>query len=289
LAISDVISWVDVTGTETILTNQPNVHILLPREGLYMPPFSFQEDKAPLSYGSVLRRINVEPREVDLTVLIKGTSAVDLRENIRSFLSLFNPLRGDGKLRVQGPDGEIRELICRYVGGMEGQEGKDNSGETFIIMVVTFRALDPFWVSAQEFTYSFELDQNPPKWFPIFPLRLGGESVVSEITIDNTGDVETFPTWTIRGPGSNPKMTNLSTGKVIEFTGVTLDDTQSITIDTKNRIVQLNDGTSLFPNLTWTSSFWMLQPGQNTVKIEMSGATSASRIDIAYRLRYLGA
>jgi hypothetical protein len=286
----DRITWIDPGGVETILSDHPNVMVLLDKEGFDMPPFSFEEEEIPFEAGSFLSKVNTDPREVDMLVAFRAASAAELRSVRRSFLSLFNPLRGDGRLRVRAPDGSERELICRYKSGLEGTEKRGQTGRWYKIQTLTFRAFDPYWYDVQPSTFSFQLDQNPPKWFPLFPLRLGGEAISSEIQVDNMGDVVAFPNWTIRGPGANPKLTNLTTGESIHLNNIKLDESQYITIDIKPREsqIKLNDDSDLFTNLAFGSTLWRIQPGRNIIRIELPGSKIQSRIDLSFRPRYLG-
>ncbi|MBA4544000.1 phage tail family protein [Thermoactinomyces daqus] len=286
------ITWVDQSGVETVLSYQPGVEntilLLYDREGFEMPSFSFAEEKIPLQSGSVLQDIQVEPREVDMAVMFRGNNSADLQRNVRWFKKLFNPLRGDGKLRVLTADGVERELVCRYKSGMEGREKTGESGDRYKKMVLTFRAFDPFFYSTQVFTNTYELNTNPPKWFPLFPLRLGGDAISTEIQLDNQGDIETFPVWTIYGPGQNPVLLNLTTGYYLMFENLSLDVNEFVTIDTQKRIIEKDDGTNLYPELSIGSTLWRLNAGVNIVHMEMDGASSDSKIVVWYRERYLG-
>jgi hypothetical protein len=255
-----------------------------------MPSFSFEEDQFLFEMGSFLKQVNVEPRDIHLQVAFRANHATKLRAIKRSFFSLFNPLNGDGKLRVRAFNGSERELICRYKSGMEGQERRGQTWNFIQLYSLTFRAFDPFWYDVKEVSYSFQLNKIPPKWFPFFPLRLGGESLASEIQINNVGDVEAFPNWTIHGPGKNPKMFNSTTGQMISFTGITLDESQFITIDIKPRGSQIktNDGTDIYSELDFGSTLWRIAPNNNIIRIEMVGVTSDSKVNLSFRPRYLG-
>jgi ParB-like chromosome segregation protein Spo0J len=90
--------------------------------------------------------------------------------------------------------------------------------------------------------------------------------------------------------GANPRLTNLTTGQSLLLNNIKLDESQSITIDIKPRESQilLNDGSDLFANLAFGSTLWRIQPGRNIIKIELPGSTIQSRIDLAFRPRYLG-
>jgi hypothetical protein len=285
MADQEQISWISPINEETIFTVQDWIDVS-GWSGFNMADFQHIEDPIPFEDGSFYRRSKTLPRELDLDFIVWGVDRSDLFQRIRNLTHSFNIYRGIGKIRFVSPDGLDRYIYCLYKDGMQGSEGKEG-GVCWRKMALTFRAFDPYFYGA-ETTNVFQLDQNPPKWFPFFPLNLGGDAVSSQIQINYDGDVKTFPTWTIHGPGDNPKLVNQTTGEVLTINNITLTSSQTITIDTKARKIILDDNINLLPSLAWGSTFWTLEPGMNQVKIEMANATSVSSIQLAYSPRYLG-
>src|SRR5690606_30435067 len=126
------------------------------------------------------------------------------RDRIRRLASLFDPRRGDGRLRVSGPHGS-RELVCRYASGF-GLDEEEEPGQGWQRAVVVFVAHDPFWVdvtpsvrlvdiAAQAFLSSGPTD-------PWFPWQVVSSSAVGGFVVDNDGDDDAWPVWTVQGPGA---------------------------------------------------------------------------------------
>ena len=65
----------------------------------------------------------------------------------------------------------------------------------------------------------------------------------------------------------------------------------AVTIDTRPgaKTVTKQDGSNLFGFLAWPPQLWSLAQGSNSVRIEMSAATSASSVVLSWRRRYLSA
>lgn len=282
--MADKLFWVDSNGVE-----YPLEHVLKGMNGRFMPPVSFIEEEIPFQSGSRLRHINIQARDVDVPLLIKTDSEISLRQKVRDFLRRFNPLKGDGRLKVLSPDGSQRELYCRYSSGLEGNEGRDTNGINWQTLVLVFRAFDPYWYDSNTMVQTFKINESPGTFFPIFPLRLSSSAVFADISINNSGDVETWPEWIITGPGENIVLRNMSTDQVMNLE-VSLDVGETITIDTKPyaKTVTKNDGINLFYTLTDESSLWALQEGDNSIQIEMANATIESTIQLTYRNRYWG-
>lgn len=279
------ISWISADNQETIITVQDWIDVA-GWSGFNMADIEHIEDPIPFEDGSFYRRSKTLPRELDLDLIVWGVDRSDLFQRIRSLTHSLNVYKGMGKIRFISPDGYDRYISCLYKDGMQGEEGTEG-GVCWRKMTLVFRAFDPYFYGS-ETSEVFMLDENPPMWFPFFPLNLGGDAVSSQLSINYDGDVKTFPTWTIHGPGDDPKLINQTTGESLSISNVSLDETQTITIDTKLRQITLDDNINLLPQLAWGSTFWTLEPGQNSVKIEMANATAASSIQLSYSPRYLG-
>ncbi|PLR93188.1 phage distal tail protein [Bacillus sp. T33-2] len=290
--MGDKVSWIDANNAEYPL-NRDSIKILEGKQGWYMPPVSFVEDEVPFQAGSRLRNIKIQPKDFDLPLLLECESPQKLRETVRFFLRRFNPLKGDGRIRSIAPDGSQREIFCRYSKGLEGTEGRGNKGTYWQKLLLVFRAFDPFWYDTSSIVQTIKIDENPAAFFPIFPLRLASSTVFADITIDNAGDVETWPEWIITGPGENIILRNMTTGEVMSLDatiGARLGTGETIIIDTKPfvKTVRKGDGTNLFHTLSDDSSLWALCEGPNSIRIEMSNATTDTNIQLTYRNRYWG-
>ncbi|WP_141434381.1 phage tail domain-containing protein [Bacillus sp. 03113] len=281
----EIISWIDANGTEYVLTDQEDISISIGPSGRYMPPIEYTEDEVPFQPGSRARDVKVKAREMDFPVEINGETQMDIRNKLRQLLRIFNPLKGDGKIKSIIPDGSQREIVCRYKGGLEINE----SGQIWEKFILVLKAFDPYWYDTATIVKTFKTNESLGRFFPILPLRLASSTVFADTTIDNTGDVETWPEWIITGPGENIILRNMTTGEVLEMT-IKLEAWESITIDTKPFIKTIirNDGTNLYYTLTDESSLWALQDGQNSIRIEMSDVTDDSKVQLSYKNRYWG-
>jgi phage-related protein len=282
----DKFYWVDANGLEYPISD--NHLIITGPEGRFMPPISFTEEEVPFAAGTRLRNVKVGAREFDLSIYIDGVSEADARAKTRNLLRVFNPLVGDGKIKVAATDGTQREINCRYSSGLEISEKDSAKIGNMQAVVLVFRAFDPYWYDSVTQVLTFNTGQ-PATFFPFPPLRLSSSSVFADTSIDNTGDVEAYPEWIVTGPGNGIVLRNYTTGEMIEL-DVTLGIGESVTIDTRPfvKTVTKNDGTNLFYTLSDASSLWTLQPGVNSVRLEMSDATDQSSIQLSYKNRYWG-
>lgn len=294
--MDEVFEWQTPTGDIFRLDHAvDNVDIVTSISGRHMPALRGTDDVVPLQPGQRHRSVFHDRREVSLGLAFSAAGDIPLRDTIRVWLTRLDPTRGAGKLRVTGPAGTIRELTCRYQEGLglvEGGGTRDPLG-TVQTAVVTFEAVDPYWMDADPTVVSWQTG-TPQSFFPIFPLHLGSSQIFAAAVIDPQSDVATYPVWTISGPGSQIVLQNSTTGRTLGWSGgLGLDE--QLTIDTRPgsqspvpKSVRLQDGSNQFGLLTdW--DFWPLVPGSNEFEVQMTGATGDSLVTLSYQSRYLGA
>ncbi|MHB9005170.1 MAG: phage distal tail protein [Coriobacteriia bacterium] len=286
--MGEVISWIDSANVETILSRADNYEILRGRRGAFNPPISFVEEEVPLQPGSRMRQVKVLPRDVDLPILIRGTDVDDVRYKIAGLLELLDPERGAGKLRVKAGDGTQLDLNCYHSGGLEGDEGGEVWGPDWCRAVISFRAVDPFWYQTYPESSRYSIGDASP-FLPLLPLNIAPSTLfVPGVVINNPGQVETWPVWTIVGPGSDITLQNETTGESIVIS-ITLGALEELEIDTRPgyKTVRHGDGTNAYDHLSATSSLWPLVKGNNTVNLTMGAAGADSALTLSFTPRFL--
>lgn len=258
-------------------------------DGRFLPATTRTEELVAQQAGSRLRYAQDKPRDMSMTLLFRGATQSDLRTTMREWSRRFHHLRGDSILRFTTPVGDQRELTVRYDSGFEIVESDStNPIGTWQRTVVNFRAFEPYWSDTSDTSATFS-GGSPRLFFPIFPLHLSSDSVSVTATIDNTGDVEAWPVWTVRGPGVGVAVRNLSTGRALELPTLTLGATDSITVDTRpgRKTVVNQAGVNIFAQLSANSKLWSLAPGSNQISVEVGSTSSISQVTVAYRRRWL--
>lgn len=280
--MSQTVDWVDPDGAATTLL------VTRGTRDLFMPPTVSTFETIPGRAGAKRRTTRHGLRKVLLPGFFGPDNQVDHRDNLRDLAVAFDPTRGDGKLRVTGPDAGTRELVCRYESGL----GLDVQAATHQRAALEFVAADPYWYDAADTVLDTELDSSLATFFPFFPLVLSSSEVFGAFTITNDGDVSVWPVFTFRGPGSGIVARNVTTGKAFSLTNptdLTVSASETVTVDTRpdRKSVTLQDGTNLFSTLTADSALWPLVKGPNSIQIEMTGATTDSLVRVTHRLGYL--
>lgn len=204
----------------------------------------------------------------------------------------MNPTRGVGKLRVTSPVGDQREINCVVVDGLGLKEADGETGPTDQRIGAVFRAHDPYYYDPSATVVSFSITSVPSffPWGGTVLFRLTSSEIFADGTVTNGGDVDSWPVWTITGPGSTITLQNLTTSKSLTFSTTALTTGETIVVDTRPGVktVTKGDGTNLFPDLSTMSSLWPLVSGANLIRIQMGGADAVtSNVGLSYKQRYL--
>lgn len=283
--VTELVQWIDPDGVTTALDEW------MSSTNRFMPKVAFQSDPVPGQPGEYFRDVLHGPREFGVVFDLIGTSDSDLRVKLRQMIAKLDPTRGPGRIRVTSPVGDQREIVCRYSGGGEIEETVgENSGSSWQRMPITFLAHDPYWYDVSPTSQQFAVTPLVASFFPFFPIKLTASELALDTVVDNTGDVETWPVWTIAGPGGVIRLSNLSTGKEMYFAAAALSAGQTITVDTRPGIksITYDDGTNAYTLMSGTSSLWPIERGINTIRLEMSGVdTLTSYLRLTYWRRYL--
>lgn len=279
---AEVTEWIPPVGSTLTLDVDWDV------SGRFMSPIFHEEDLVPGQPGGRHRSAIHRPKDFTLKVTLVTDTEPELRTAQREIVKSMDPTKGEGIIRVTSTLGDVREVPCYYVDGLGMEEKSGSSGPTMQQAVITFRSYDPYWRDTSDIVQTFTVGA-PPMFFPFFPLRLAASEIAFDGTVDNSGDVETWPVWTIDGPGSGIILRNLTTGENIVLSTLVLGIGESLTIDTRpgRKTVLLQDGTNKFADLAATSVLWSLTDGPNLIRLEMSGTDLNSSLQLNYRRKYL--
>jgi phage-related protein len=104
--------------------------------------------------------------------------------------------------------------------------------------------------------------------------------------INNNGNVDTYPTFTIVGSAHNPTITKVDTGEKVEV-DITMTGTDTLFIDMKNRVITLNGG-SVLGYRTTDSDWFTLDQGNNDFIYETTSGGDTGVCTITWLTGVLG-
>lgn len=274
-----VYQWVDPGGTVRALSANSSVNVEVGERGLGFASVDLAEDKLPFFSGSIVRHAAVQPRMIEVPLLLRASSGASLEGLLDTvtgwFATATEQALTPGYLRVTRQDGTIRQVACYYVSGLEGDLSSERAGEIWQSVVIELKAPDPAGTDTEATTITY------------LPADLPSTVVM------NGGQVEAYPVWTIQGPLTSVVLANLSTEESLTIVN-TLAEGDSLTIDTRPAALRLTgsvvDGTgdSQFSKITAGFALWWLQAGANAISITLAGTGGTTEVELSYLQRYRG-
>lgn len=225
--------------------------------------------------GGIWRSTRRGVRDLDLPITVIGSDRTDVETKLRRLAAALNDRRGTPKLIAKYSDGTSYDMEVHYTGGAETQFGAE-AGETFARWVLTLQAPDPFWTSQQLVSFSLGYDTSTTGLLPeLSKLKVKTDSVLGTFTIDNPGDVDAFPVWTIEGKST---LTSLSlSGVGFTYTESMVSGDKRI-INTKTATIVDASGANKYAFLGTAPKLFSFPPGQSTISLSISSADSSSRL-----------
>lgn len=249
------------------------------------PPYVPVNQEIPFEPGSRLNFINVNEAQVDLKVLFKYDSQDLLWAQLRTLPYIFNPLRGQGTLKVTNPGLAIRYLDCVCISGFKIDES--TLQEKSVEATLSFWANNPYWYSDWTST-TLNYMQITQGALPILPstlVRSPGD-LAAGYAITNNGDVNSKMVVIVSGPYKNPIVQNTSVTLPTPNPQVNLSNNGGLnntldnptTIDFLNKTILISTGVGGvlrigIQYLTTTSTFWSLKPGLNNLQFQIQRPT----------------
>lgn len=286
------LTWLPPDGAGLVLTDRAAGYRVLAAgtRGLSAPPYRLSTEQYAGVAGTRLQALEADQREISLGVKVEASSPAEFRARWRALVHAFRPRAGDGQLVVADEVGVRRLITCRYTGGLEGAAVDEFTGVAGRA-IVKLAAFDP-WFYGEPVSIDFGL-AAPSVFLSAalpFPRMLSASTIQGQRDIDlAAADVESYPLWTITGPGSSLTLTNDSTGRTIQVDAA-IADGQTVVIDTRpgHQSVRRGDGTNLMGALSSDPSLWPLVERVNRVTAVLGAAGQGSRIRATFSPRYSG-
>lgn len=233
--------------------------------------------------GGLYRYSKRGVRDLDLPIMVFGNDRAAVETNLRRLGRLLQDRKGATRITATYSDGSSVYLDAHYAGGAETQFGSD-AGQTYCRWVITMQAPQPFWESGQSNSFNVQASNSGRGLLPqLSKLKVSSSQALGAVTVTNIGDVETYPTWVLRGPLSNVIISDGTNS----FTYVAaIANGSSITIDTEAGTVVDETGANKYANLGPAPKLFTLQPGVSAMTISGDDATSASLVTCYYSPRY---
>ena len=275
--------WVAPDGSQWPLT-QPDLGWFTVDQvaGLGAAPVQHTTDPHPRG-GVRVRHTQPQQRYITWPLYIEGRTHSEFVERWRALARAFTQTRrlGPGLLRITRPDGTAREIAAWYEAGFAEQPGQ---GWEYAIPVLTLLCEDPYWVDTTPTVVERQFGTTTNYYDPYASISSG--QILGETTVENRGDVEAWPVWTVHGPMAAFTAVNHTTGEAFTLTGP-LGQGQTATIVTDPPRVRGPAGENWVGRLDWPDAvLWGLVPGTNEVEFTVADADDGTRVELSFRQRW---
>lgn len=232
--------------------------------------------------GMLYGRDFLNGRTVELKLLVVGGTN-PFSTNIANLLAATAITGQNATLSWQFPGEVAKQITCRV---RRRQLPIDvNYQYNYAEVVIQFFAADPriYSQTTKAIGANLPTASGGAIFNATFPLTFGVAGSGNTAVCANNGNTTTYPVFTITGPVTNPRVTCGTSSLEVD---VTLTSTDTLTIDTMNRTILLNNSASRRNALNASSAWFALPPGSNLVSYTASAYTT-STLTVSYSDAYL--
>lgn len=274
--------WIDPTDTLRDLTLETSPALFVSRGSIGMggAGVEISDQKLPTSPGAVILQVSTKPTRLEIPITILGSSLDGLATTLallrRWFRTGDERSRHPGYFRITWPNGTVRQWLCYYAGGLEGDLSRGSPAQRTV--VVSLYAPDPHPTDAATTVVEWE------------PADFG-----HTVSVLNPGEYDAYPIWQITGPSTNMSVENQTTGKAFSLVYPLLSG-KTVTIDTRPPSLRFtlpikdSDGVNR-ANTLFTGSVtfgnWLV-PGTNNLLLTLVDTSAATRVQVTYLPAYDG-
>ena len=273
------------TRSESIKLADERPYIVTKVEGTAAVNVDIQTQKSPFQDGTTYIDSTLEPRSIYIELMVLADSEKEMAINRQRLTRIFSPKSGEGILVYEL--GEIKREIKAISELAPVFPHAGDFLDTMQPAMLQLYCSNPLWYD------DFETSNEIVSWiggmtFPwVLPSRFAMKGL-NKINIVNKGHVETPVKIEIKGPATNPKIINHSTGGYIKINkGLMSGDVLTITTEFGNKRVELNNQ-NVFNWTDLNSTFWQLQVGDNVIEYISDDPVEPAIVKISYRNRYVG-
>lgn len=275
----------------------PGILIQPGATGLDMPSYALFSDEAPNLDGSIYRNARATAREIMIPVYLHGIDRRTVNSLKRDLFRALNPRWGYCVLAFTEGDGSTRTISAYYKDGMEGAEG-ETAGFTWARYGLQFTAMDPYFYPTRPESIRWRFGTGRPllsRTAAFYPMKIadgvmGGDG--KGLPIENPGDEEAWPVWTLEGPIKSFNLTgpdgaSISASPPLDGTDL-VPTGRTLTIDTRpgRKTAKDDRGVNYWPRLAANPHFWSISPGSATANISIVTGSGDATVTLKFTPRY---
>lgn len=227
--------------------------------------------KAWNQHGNTFVNAMMEAEDSELIFILKTSnlSPFEIEEARREITNICNPLNGIVTMKIVLNSGRTYNRDISFLAAPLFPTGFDNRNRQWQKVMLSIEANNPFWYEDKTITETFQqaipLFEFPFEMSPEAPIEFG--TLIPSKIVENEGQVDAPVMIKIVGACINPIIENVTTGEMIRFKTLTMNDDDVLEIDTTfgQKKVMLNEIDNAFNRLDFSSTFFNLKIGENEI------------------------
>lgn len=227
--------------------------------------------KAWNQHGNTFVNAMMEAEDSELIFILKTSnlSPFEIEEARREITNICNPLNGIVTMKIVLNSGRTYNRDISFLAAPLFPTGFDNRNRQWQKVMLSIEANNPFWYEDKTITETFQqaipLFEFPFEMSPEAPIEFG--TLIPTKIVENEGQVDAPVMIKIVGACINPIIENVTTGEMIRFKTLTMNDDDVLEIDTTfgQKKVMLNEIDNAFNRLDFSSTFFNLKIGENEI------------------------
>lgn len=282
--------WTFIRADTTVFNlEMGKQRFIMSEEGTGMPEIEYITQRGPFQHGETHLDYFLRPRVIQFQIRCWTSCFTEYWKERTRYLDALRPNLGEGTLRARLQDGTRRDIKAYIQQGPDFEKASERGWDEWsFTTTIRFICNDPTWFDPAIKTLT--QDSFGGLVFPItFPITF--DENIYQANVTYAGTWPSAPTITLTGPMSSVIITNVTTGKVIQFShSIDVGETVTITLQYDNVSAGNNLGENLMPYLTAASNLtdFFIEPGVNTIKINALGTGAASQVQLSWYERYIG-
>jgi hypothetical protein len=254
--------------------------------------------RGPFQDGDTDIDYRLNPRVINLPIVVPGTSYEQFASNRENLLQMFKPGNDTATFKQVVNEGTFYEIARSINIKIAGATMDSSSTDFNVRAVIQLRADDPTWYNSTQNIAELTYTQfgTPTPYPKPYPVPYGAASVNNIISVTYTGTVMASPILSCVGPLTDLTIVD-GGGRIIAFTtSIPAGDTWTVDLRYGRKTIVDQNGVNKFSYLSITSDIinWGLYPdptfsaGQNIISVSATGTTTASHVYMYWYDRYVG-
>lgn len=227
--------------------------------------------------GNTWRSATIGPRTITIPLWVYAENRTDLQNQISGLAVALDPRFGESRLEFADDTGSIWTLDVVRSGKLDWARKVDSDDRKYFKTQLTLEAGDPFWTRSTPSEFYVTRVVGEQTFLPkIAELRVTSGAAFGQRDVENIGDAESWPQFTITGPATHLDLIGPN-GETVLWDGTLLVG-QTLHLDMRTCVIVDSFGNNRYDGFGTAPRFWSIAPGTSRVTVQALGSSDTTTI-----------